>query len=390
MDANNKGKKQNQTNSKPEVIKLKVGDDQQFQKIGICLLEKVKNEQSEKQLEEVQVNLYYDQKLGYAKLIDAQKQQQDRQNLVYQNIILQHANTCPHFQFSRLDQQFQLSQQTTGVAVCGIIIDKNNYVLLTKRNPEMRTYPRCWVFPGGQVDLGESFLNTVFREIKEEVGLNILLPQSQQEENFDFEEEFEQQSPKNQQNTIEEKEGGIEEEQENMFKRQTRLQKKIQDQKKKVETNQQMKKEDFLTKSAVHLMEDPKPLFLYESVFPTDIKINYPQRSSLVIFYALKIKESFKDIQLSQQRKEIDYSAWIPLELLNKLIEENAISDSEFLQQQIETGISINHNYFPIGHNCFVGKYPNQLGEGIGEAHIKAIRMLNLKYNKSTKVIKIK
>lgn len=36
----------------------------------------------------------------------------------------------------------------------------------------MRTYPNCWVFPGGQVDSGESLVETALREIEEEVGLN--------------------------------------------------------------------------------------------------------------------------------------------------------------------------------------------------------------------------
>jgi len=57
------------------------------------------------------------------------------------------------------------------VSVCGLIFDKDNKVLLTKRTPDMRTYPRCWVFPGGGVEPGESILGALYREIQEEVGL---------------------------------------------------------------------------------------------------------------------------------------------------------------------------------------------------------------------------
>ena len=36
----------------------------------------------------------------------------------------------------------------------------------------MKIYPRAWVMPGGAVDAGESFEETVRREVEEEVGLS--------------------------------------------------------------------------------------------------------------------------------------------------------------------------------------------------------------------------
>ena len=48
------------------------------------------------------------------------------------------------------------------------IIDGNNRVLLQKR-----TDKDCWSFPGGVMDLGESFEETAVREVREETGLDV-------------------------------------------------------------------------------------------------------------------------------------------------------------------------------------------------------------------------
>lgn len=48
------------------------------------------------------------------------------------------------------------------------ILDDNNRVLLQKR-----TDKDCWSFPGGVMDLGESFEETAVREVREETGLDV-------------------------------------------------------------------------------------------------------------------------------------------------------------------------------------------------------------------------
>lgn len=48
------------------------------------------------------------------------------------------------------------------------ILDDNNRILLQKR-----TDKNCWSFPGGVMDLGESFEETAVREVKEETGLDV-------------------------------------------------------------------------------------------------------------------------------------------------------------------------------------------------------------------------
>ncbi len=64
---------------------------------------------------------------------------------------------------------FKKQHIKTSVVAC--IIDKKERVLLTQRCIE----PFCdqWVMPGGKIDHGESILDALHREVREEVGLEI-------------------------------------------------------------------------------------------------------------------------------------------------------------------------------------------------------------------------
>lgn len=53
------------------------------------------------------------------------------------------------------------------IAGAGIVINENNEVLMVK------TYNAGWVFPGGQVEVGENVIDAVKREIMEEAGIDI-------------------------------------------------------------------------------------------------------------------------------------------------------------------------------------------------------------------------
>jgi 8-oxo-dGTP diphosphatase len=57
------------------------------------------------------------------------------------------------------------------VGVGGIVIDARGYVLLVKRGNEPRK--GHWSIPGGLLELGESLLEGVKREIREETGLMV-------------------------------------------------------------------------------------------------------------------------------------------------------------------------------------------------------------------------
>ena len=53
------------------------------------------------------------------------------------------------------------------IAGAGIVINESNEVLLVK------TYNAGWVFPGGQVEVGENVIDAVKREIMEEAGVDV-------------------------------------------------------------------------------------------------------------------------------------------------------------------------------------------------------------------------
>ena len=58
----------------------------------------------------------------------------------------------------------------------GVAEQRRNHdgkVLLTQRGEHMRTFPRCWVFPGGDVDEGEALTAAARRELQEETGLEV-------------------------------------------------------------------------------------------------------------------------------------------------------------------------------------------------------------------------
>lgn len=59
-------------------------------------------------------------------------------------------------------------------AVYGFIIDKNSNVLLQKRSSNKKLWPNKWdVIVGGHVEAGEFGMQTIIRECKEELGLDV-------------------------------------------------------------------------------------------------------------------------------------------------------------------------------------------------------------------------
>ena len=60
-----------------------------------------------------------------------------------------------------------MSERRKGLSVAAVIRDAEGRVLLVKQ-----TYGRLnWELPGGSVDLGESLVDAVLREVREETGL---------------------------------------------------------------------------------------------------------------------------------------------------------------------------------------------------------------------------
>ena len=58
------------------------------------------------------------------------------------------------------------------VAVSGIVT-KDRKVLIIKRNQKEIAFPGKWTIPGGKAERGEEILQTLTKEIKEEVNLDI-------------------------------------------------------------------------------------------------------------------------------------------------------------------------------------------------------------------------
>lgn len=59
----------------------------------------------------------------------------------------------------------------TDVVTC-LLINENNEVLILKRSKKVRTYKGLWGGVAGYVEKDEQPLETAFKEIKEETGLN--------------------------------------------------------------------------------------------------------------------------------------------------------------------------------------------------------------------------
>lgn len=59
---------------------------------------------------------------------------------------------------------------------CAIILNDENQILVTQRSEKM-ALPLKWEFPGGKVEQNERHTQTIIREIKEELNIEILIKQ---------------------------------------------------------------------------------------------------------------------------------------------------------------------------------------------------------------------
>lgn len=60
-----------------------------------------------------------------------------------------------------------------GLGVGAIILNKEGKFLLIKRGKSSQNEKEHWGFPGGAMDFGETFAQTIKREVKEELGISI-------------------------------------------------------------------------------------------------------------------------------------------------------------------------------------------------------------------------
>lgn len=57
------------------------------------------------------------------------------------------------------------------VAACLVCQDSDGRYLLTRREKNMRSFPKAWVFPGGHIEVDEGIDEGVLREFYEETGI---------------------------------------------------------------------------------------------------------------------------------------------------------------------------------------------------------------------------
>lgn len=60
------------------------------------------------------------------------------------------------------------------IVVTGIIENSNKQILITRRNKNKKLYPGLWECTGGSAKTGESSIDAIIREIKEEIGIEFI------------------------------------------------------------------------------------------------------------------------------------------------------------------------------------------------------------------------
>ncbi len=70
-----------------------------------------------------------------------------------------------------------------------ILVNKDNKLLVSRRNPDRATDPGKVVFPGGHVDKDEELLAALHREAKEELDIKLVDPELVYTTDFDGPEE---------------------------------------------------------------------------------------------------------------------------------------------------------------------------------------------------------
>lgn len=79
----------------------------------------------------------------------------------------------PKAESSNINLKARKLDESVRVAACVLIADRDGKILLTRRSPSLRSFPSCWVLPGGSVDSGESLTRAASREVFEETGLRL-------------------------------------------------------------------------------------------------------------------------------------------------------------------------------------------------------------------------
>ncbi len=69
--------------------------------------------------------------------------------------------------------QHYYRKQHVVTSVVAVVVDDADRVVLTKR--AVPPFEGLWVMPGGKIALGEPILNAVHREVREEIGIDVVV-----------------------------------------------------------------------------------------------------------------------------------------------------------------------------------------------------------------------
>jgi 8-oxo-dGTP diphosphatase len=64
-------------------------------------------------------------------------------------------------------------KQHVVTSVVAVIVDDRERVVLTRRS--IPPFRGLWVMPGGKIDLGEPIMRAVHREVREEIGIDVVV-----------------------------------------------------------------------------------------------------------------------------------------------------------------------------------------------------------------------
>jgi 8-oxo-dGTP diphosphatase len=64
-------------------------------------------------------------------------------------------------------------KQHVVTSVVAVIVDEDDRVVLTRR--AVKPFQGLWVMPGGKIDLGEPIVRALHREVREEIGIDVVV-----------------------------------------------------------------------------------------------------------------------------------------------------------------------------------------------------------------------
>ncbi|CAF3666405.1 unnamed protein product [Adineta steineri] len=91
-------------------------------------------------------------------------------------ILFRRPTYCPFTNLHFQNNSSSIPDNPLNSIAVGVVIlfeSHDHRVLLTRRASHMRTYPSCWVCPGGGIEKNETLIQAGMRELHEEVGIEV-------------------------------------------------------------------------------------------------------------------------------------------------------------------------------------------------------------------------